>query len=1243
MKPNKIKIFITICFILITCFSFAQETGTPFITNYPQNEYNFHNQNWGVVKDNRGVLYFANGNGILEFDGTDWRRIFVENRYRVRSIAIDDNGIIYVGASGAFGFLAPDSLGKMQYNSISANYDTAILKVFPNIWRTRIVNNEVYFAGKGAIYKYSPYKITDHINEKIKAFYPTRKFFLSYATNNKFFVQDATEGLSIIRDDTLMPIPGLNGLSVIYAMLPGVGENNPDEILIATKDELLTYDPNADTTNGGLILSHFQTAADEFFKTNLIYDVIKLPGSYLAVATLSKGIVIIDYQGNIIDYVNAQNGLQDETVLSMSYFDNSLWLTLNNGISQVEMPSPFRFWDTKNEIKGNIQTIHRFNNTLYLATTEGVFYYDTAFNKNMCGLPLFHKTEGGYREAWCFLKFYDKSSNDTILLMGQNNLTEIDKNNKTKLISRDLVFCLTQSLSDPDIVYGGKQKSIVILKRNHKKNSWDTNEIEGFPGQVTNIVEFNDELWLSTLFNGVYKIQIDTSKDFLNCVKEDYEIMHFDTVHGLKGVSRIRVYIVDNELIFTTPDGIFKYDKDKNRFLPDDEFGKIFCESGNRANQITQNNNGDLWIDNLGVLYKQNDGTYLFDSIFAKRIPIDIKGCYPDGNCWYAGGANGLLRYDKQNDYNYNQGYSTIIRQISINNDSIIFYGTNFKKSDSTGIYISSLVQPRGLKPVIDYEFNNLTFEYSSLYLISPQSTEYSYKLDGFDEDWSLWKSETKKEYTNLRQGKYVFQVKAKNIYGSESEIASYRFQILPPWYSTWWAYACYVILLIFLIWIIVKLNERRLVEAKIQLEKIVSLRTEEILQQKEEIQMQADYLSDLNDEISNKNTELSKQKEEIETIVKELKTTNATKDKLFSIIAHDLKSPFNVIFGFTSLLKENYEYLSEDKRKHYINEIDKSSKSAFQLLENLLLWALSQQGKITITKTDANLKHLVNEAISPYLFSSDKKEIKINIKIPDNTLAYVDGHTIKTVLANLFNNAVKFTPNKGVITIGATTMDGFVEIKVSDTGVGIPAGALAKIFKNDETHSTLGTNHEKGTGLGLSLCKEFVGLHGGKIWVESTEGSGSGFYFTIPHKSNNKGAINSIDGKGGSKLTREGKKLKILIAEDNEAIDVHLTIILESLNTEILHTKTGAGAVELCRAHKNIDLVLMDISMPDMDGIEATRKIRGFNKEIVIIAQTAFTLGDEREKAIEAGCDDYLSKPIEKKPLLKKIGEYLS
>lgn len=254
---------------------------------------------------------------------------------------------------------------------------------------------------------------------------------------------------------------------------------------------------------------------------------------------------------------------------------------------------------------------------------------------------------------------------------------------------------------------------------------------------------------------------------------------------------------------------------------------------------------------------------------------------------------------------------------------------------------------------------------------------------------------------------------------------------------------------------------------------------------------------------------DISEQKESQTELIKtgqKLKELNASKDKLFSIIAHDLKNPFNVILGYSNLLKSEYNSFNEVQRKEYIEKISTSSQKVFALLENLLAWAASQIYSREIKFENIQLKNLVDESINPYLQSATDKKIQLNISIPSDLYIYANKEMIRTVISNLFSNAVKFTEREGNISISAMRKENQVNIKITDTGVGIESKRLAKLFKIEENTTTQGTENEKGTGLGLVVCHEFIIKNKGSILAESKVQNkekgivgGSTFSITLP------------------------------------------------------------------------------------------------------------------------------------------------
>lgn len=238
---------------------------------------------------------------------------------------------------------------------------------------------------------------------------------------------------------------------------------------------------------------------------------------------------------------------------------------------------------------------------------------------------------------------------------------------------------------------------------------------------------------------------------------------------------------------------------------------------------------------------------------------------------------------------------------------------------------------------------------------------------------------------------------------------------------------------------------------------------------------------------------------EELRKSEQQLRELNATKDKFFSIIAHDLKNPIGAFKNVLELLYENFDEFSKEEILQFIEPLKESSTQLFSLLENLLFWARSQTGSIQIQPIEFNISDLIRQNISFLKLQADNKKIEISDNVPQRLHVFADINTINTVIRNLLSNAIKFTHPGGKIIVSVAEKDNFAEVCIEDNGIGMSKETLDKLFRIDVHHTSLGTAHEKGTGLGLIVCKEFVEANGGSIFVESQEGKGSKFYFTIP------------------------------------------------------------------------------------------------------------------------------------------------
>ena len=389
-------------------------------------------------------------------------------------------------------------------------------------------------------------------------------------------------------------------------------------------------------------------------------------------------------------------------------------------------------------------------------------------------------------------------------------------------------------------------------------------------------------------------------------------------------------------------------------------------------------------------------------------------------------------------------------------------------------------------------------------------------------------------------------------------------------------------------------------------------------------------YIGSCYDITENKNNELK------------LIELNATKDKFFSIIAHDLRSPFNGFLGMTQIMTEELPSLTMAQVQKLATSMKKSATNLFSLLNNLLEWSQIQQGAIPINPEVIQLGVVVAGSIEMIQELAKNKGIEISTDIADGLEVFADQNMLQTVIRNLVSNAVKFTRKGGNVSISAkTTGDKNVEISVQDTGIGMSPEIVENLFRIDVKTNRKGTDGEPSAGLGLLLCKEFIEKHAGKIWVESEEGIGSTFYFTLPYNIAPIEKSKSENGLQAEKADSYPKNLKILIVEDDETSELFLNLIVNIFGKEILTARTGLEAVEVCKNNPDIDLILMDIQLPELNGYKATEQIRQFNKDVIIIAQTAFGLSGDREKAINAGCNDYITKPIKKVELLLLIQRY--
>ncbi len=599
-------------------------------------------------------------------------------------------------------------------------------------------------------------------------------------------------------------------------------------------------------------------------------------------------------------------------------------------------------------------------------------------------------------------------------------------------------------------------------------------------------------LWIGT-YNGFTKYDI-TNHSFYNFNNDKNKILSQNWIYALCEDFKGNIWLgTANGLdVYNPKSNSFKYYFKKDG-LPDNLISGLQCDS-----------TGNIWISTLQGLCKYDNVKEKFVS-YSKADGLHVTEY--NVNCTYKNkkgelffGGNGGYVYFKPNEIQQNKYAPKVI----ITNLKLFYNNVQVTKGKNS-ILKNQISETKEI--TLYYNQNIITFEYIALNYLNPEKNQYAYQLAGFDNNW--WKVGSRKDvtYTNLNPGTYTFRVKASNDDGewnnTPTEIVIH---IIPPFWKTTWFICLLIITVIFTIYIYNRLRVNTIVKHNKELEDIVINRTDEIRLQNQILENQANSLNETNTLLKERQQYIEDQSHEIMAQRDQLSNLNATKDKLFSILAHDLRNPFHIIIGFSELLVTNFQKLSEVKIKNFLTAINKSAFSGNDLLENILEWSRVQTGRMTFEPEEQNLLRISNEVINLLEGKAQQKGITINQFINSDIFVIADENMLKTIFRNLISNAIKFTPDQGQITLSAeiSVDPSFIEVAVSDSGVGIAESTISNLFELHKTVTTKGTAQETGTGLGLIICREFVEKHKGKIWVKSQVDKGSSFYFLLPNKTSN-------------------------------------------------------------------------------------------------------------------------------------------
>jgi len=576
---------------------------------------------------------------------------------------------------------------------------------------------------------------------------------------------------------------------------------------------------------------------------------------------------------------------------------------------------------------------------------------------------------------------------------------------------------------------------------------------------------------------------------------------------------------------------------------------------------------------------------------------------------------------------------------------------------------------------VLSHQQSSFSFEFASLNYTSGEKKQYAYKLEGYDNQWHTLGTRNSLTYTNLDPGSYILKIRGlKNNKKWSSTISSIEIIITPPFWKTWWFKLLILVLTGGAVTGLFYLRLSNIRNRNRQLENEVSLRTQQLsetnahlLESYEEIKLQNENLEEVNKEIVRKTDKILNQQEQIviqnrqlEVTVKELESSNQTKDRFFSILAHDLRNPIAALSGLTDLLKTRLGTLNQNEIISFVHDISRSSNSVHNLVINLLDWARTQSKKLEYQPSSINVHELIMKNVYLAQAQLTNKNINCEVHINPAHSIFADYQMINTVIRNILGNSIKFTPASGNVIIRSEELDYEIAITIKDTGTGMSAEKIEQL-KMSRLQGSLGTAGETGTGLGLQICRDFIKANSGEIAIASVPGKGTTITITLVRSTENAASASvavyepESDSSNGNdtsfveierllpevqKQVLKGKR--ILIVEDNQEIRNYLKALLAGI-FEIFEAENGLVGIRIAKEAQP-DLIISDLIMPVMNGLEFCNLIKSnvITSHIPVLLLTGETAEDSQVSGYEAGADIYLTKPVNKQILFRVIFNFI-
>ena len=746
-------------FILFPIFGNSQNTiGLPDISNYSKLSYNAGLQNWDIKQDRDGIVYFANNEGLLSFDGKNWKIYPLPNKTIVRSVEIGDENRIYVGGQDELGYFSPNGGGTLVYHSLT-NLIPSKNRSFEDVW-------DIITYGKSIFFR-SPTKIFQYNSGSITVFKATSEWAYLASCKNKLYAHDYQAGLLEFKNDSWQPVVTNYTFSKndpITGILP-----NADGAIITTLKNGLFYYQND-------IITPLKGGAANSIQKERIYNAITINKEWIALATSGGGVYIINNKGEMVQKFSTTEGLQNNNILCI-FLDNkqNLWLGLNNGIDFIAYNSAIKHISPKLLDESGYTAIIQ-NQHLYIGTSNGLYNValqpikDLSFSKGD-----FSFVQNSNGQAWGLALI-----NNQLILGHHEGAFFVNQNTASPFSNKPGFWNFTplSNMTPSTVVIGGTYKGLTLFDAKANKLI-ESLEIPNFLESSRYVtIDGEENIWVSHPYHGVYKIEKNSTGIYTT---KQYQINE-----GLPSILNNHIYKIKNRIVVATESGVYEYSPEKDKFEVATSYSALI---GNQSvRYLKEDREGNIWFiheKGLGVIdYTGKVPQVIYIPELNAKMLSGFEFIFAvDENNIFLGGEKGFYHINYEKYKKLAPDLNVQIRSVHIIDivDSTLFGGYFNKEKNN---------------PHISHRFKTMHFEYASITYGYLNNLEYSHRLKGFEANWSVWTKRTEKEYTNLPPGFYTFEVKVRNNLGNESTISGYQFAIDAPWYGNIFTYIVYIILL---------------------------------------------------------------------------------------------------------------------------------------------------------------------------------------------------------------------------------------------------------------------------------------------------------------------------------------------------------------------------------------------------------------------------------------------------------------